>query len=911
MSRYVCAAVFAILSANAMTQHARAEGPSMPAPRDTAGGILGTSQAGEPLPGLAAVQERLASMRAPFIENTGQMDPQVMFYAATFAGTLYVTERGTLVYSLPGPGQRDHPVATQMSGRPFQSPRSGWTLTETFVGGHGTPRAGTRNGANVSYLVGSADRHRSALATYNDVRLGEVFPGTEVSLRATGNNVEKIFTVAPGADPTRIRLRIEGASRLSTAPDGRLLIATGNGDIALTAPVAFQTIGNERRNFHAAYALDAGSGEYGFVVDDYDSRQPLVIDPLLQSTYLGGGSDDYVNALAVHPTSGEVLVAGITSSTDFPGTSAGAQPAHAADSGGSDGFVARLNPALTTLLQATYLGGGDNDVIAALTVHPSSGEVIVAGSTRSTNFPGTSGGAQPAHAADGGADDAFVARLDPTLTTLLQATYYGGNGYDSITALAVHPTSGEVLAAGGTTGSNLPGTSGGAQPASAGLNDGFVARFNPALTSLLQATYLGGTDYDSITALAVHPASGEVVVAGGTGSTDLQGTTGGAQAAHAAEPAGFGDGFIARLNPALTTLLQATYLGGGNREGINAMAIHPTSGEVIVAGDTLSTNFPGTAGGAQPAHGANSGNADGFVARLNATLTTLLQATYIGGSGIDGVSAITVHPSIGDVFVAGHTQSTNFPGTSNGAQPAHAADSGNDDGFVARLNPTLTSLVQATYLGGGLYDGVKAIVVHPASGEVLVAGDTQSSNFPGTAGGAQPHAADINDVFVTRLTPSLGTPTGLGCLDPDQNDAIDAHTDGLLIIRAMFGLTGSSVTNGAVGTGAGRTDWASIRTYLNANCGTAFASALVPPSEGSAESVSGPTPKSATAGCTFDVDGNNTIDALTDGLLILRAMSGLTGTAVTNNAVGSGATRTDWASIRAYLNGTCGGSFAP
>ncbi|MBK9608828.1 MAG: hypothetical protein IPO58_21220 [Betaproteobacteria bacterium] len=63
--------------------------------------------------------------------------------------------------------------------------------------------------------------------------------------------------------------------------------------------------------------------------------------------------------------------------------------------------------------------------------------------------------------------------------------------------------------------------------------------------------------------------------------------------------------------------------------------------------------------------------------------------------------------------------------------------------------------------------------------------------------------------------------------------------------------------------------------------------------------------------CSLDVDGNNNIDALTDGLILLRAMFGLTGSAVTNAAVGSGATRATWSEIQPYLNGNCGTSFAP
>src|SRR5262249_11983295 len=166
---------------------------------------------------------------------------------------------------------------------------------------------------------------------------------------------------------------------------------------------------------------------------------------------------------------------------------------------------------------------------------------------------------------------------------------------------------------------NLPGTSGGAQSASGGSLDAYVARFNGSLTALEQATYLGGSGDDQAEALAIGPTTGEVYVAGSTFSQDFPGTSGGAQSTLG----GSVDGFVARLGADLTTLDQATYLGGFTEDA--ALAIQATMTDVYVAGATVSTNFPGTGGGAQSAFG---GDVDGFVARLNPELTALDQATF-------------------------------------------------------------------------------------------------------------------------------------------------------------------------------------------------------------------------------------------------------------------------------------------
>ncbi|HTO86388.1 MAG TPA: hypothetical protein VMR54_02550 [Thermoanaerobaculia bacterium] len=554
----------------------------------------------------------------------------------------------------------------------------------------------------------------------------------------------------PGARVDKIRLRLDGAVSLRIGRDGSLVAETGNGEIRMTPPTAYQERNGIRSPVAATYVL-RGRG-YGFRLSDYDGSLPLVIDPFFQVTYLGGSLEDRAFGIVVRSTSGEVLVAGYTCSSDFPGVIAGAQ---AALSGTSDAFVGRLNPTLTSLLQATYLGGGKDEAIIAVALHPSSGEVLVAGVTTSTDFPGTSGGAQPAYG--GGTErDGFVARLDPTLTTLLQATYVGGSNDDIINALAIHPSSGEVVVAGATGSTDLLGTSAGAQPEhGGGFDDGFVARLDSQLTTLLRATYLGGTGNDLIYGIGVHPSTGEVIVAGYTSSKDFPATSGGAQPGPGDNF--YDDGFVARFDSTLATLFQATYLGGGNEDIIGAVAINPSSQEVLVAGYTSSTDFPGTAGGAQPGHAG--GSYDGIVARLSPTLGTLLQTTYLGGGQVDAIGFIAVHPSTGEVLVAGSTSSLDFPGTSHGLQPEFGG--GPQDGFVARLSPTLAALHGATYVGGTGADIVYAVAFQSPTGEVFASGATTSTDLPRTSGGAQPALGGGMDGFVARMTTDLAAPPNL------------------------------------------------------------------------------------------------------------------------------------------------------
>ena len=707
-----------------------------------------------PTPTLDRVQQKLAGLAVPFEANQGQFAPEVAFAARTFAGTLFVTKDGRIVHALAGkPEQKkdaeqraDAQKSNEVIAADYKlddrtsklSARRGpgWALVESLQGAGELKPAGSQSSStSVSRFAGGAKPNQTSnIATFDRVLLGEAWPGVSVELAARGSNVEKLFTVAPGTNPNKIRMGVAGAKRLRLGDDGSLIATTGNGDIDFTPPVAFQNIGGKRYTVPISYVLLAGNG-YRFEVSGvYDHSQPLVIDPLLQATYLGGSGYDQATALAVD-AGGNIFVAGGTSSSNFPGTIGGAQPSF---SGGTDVFVARLSNNLTMLSQVTYLGGSNVDQAQATALAiGSGGNVFVSGATNSTKFPGIFGGAQPTN---GGSVDTFVARLSNSLTTLEQATYLGGSGYDQAAALALD-ASGNVFVAGQTDSTNFPDTSGGAQSTIGGGSvDAFVARLSSNLTTLVKATYLGGSGSDQAFSLALD-AGGNVLVAGTTNSTNFPGTTGGAQAANG----GSDDAFVARISNNLTTLVQATYLGAGNSDVALALAVD-AGGRVFVAGSTASTNFPGTTGGAQP---AIMGTDDAFVACLSSDLATLTQATYLGGSGTDQASALAVGVG-GNVLVAGSTDSTNFPGTTGGAQPTIGG--GSSDAFVARLSSNLATLVNATYLGGSSIDRAYAMVLD-AGGNVLVAGFTGS--IPGTAGGAQPVNGGGGDAFVAKLTPDL------------------------------------------------------------------------------------------------------------------------------------------------------------
>jgi hypothetical protein len=371
-------------------------------------------------------------------------------------------------------------------------------------------------------------------------------------------------------------------------------------DTSGNAYVTGRTFSTDFPTTPGAFQTTHGGGHH----DTFVTQLNRTGSALVYSTYLGGGGTDNGSAIAVD-ASGNAYVTGKTNSRVFPTTPGAFQTT----SGGGkyDAYVTELNPTGTGLVYSTYLGGSGTDYGYGLAVD-TSGNAYVTGYTSSTNFPTTPGAFQTTN---GGRNDAFVTKLNPTGTGLVYSTYLGGGDRDSGNGIAVD-TSSNAYVTGETGSSDFPITPGAFQRTFDGSSDAFVTKLNRTGTDLLYSTFLGGsgsTFGDEGYGIAVD-TSGNAYVTGETVSSDFPTTPGAFQTTYGGDT----DAFVTQLNRTGTGLLYSTFLGGGQEDAGQGIAVD-TSGNAYVTGYTESTDFPTTLRAFQRTH--RGGDYDAFVAKID------------------------------------------------------------------------------------------------------------------------------------------------------------------------------------------------------------------------------------------------------------------------------------------------------
>ncbi len=803
-------------------------------------------------PSTTAQVASVSSLPLRFEANVGQWDSRVRFVGRSGQGALLITDDGV---SIPNVG-----VTFKLAGATPRMPRGESELV-------------TKSNF---FLGDDPTRWRTNVANFAEVRV-ESLPGVDVVWHAGVGGVEYDLEVAAGVDARALVLAIEGAKTMRLDGDGALQITTATGALVEKTPRVIQN-GREMR---ARYQR-VDDTHVRFAIDGYEPGQALLIDPVLvYSSYLGGTGSDQGNGIAVD-ASGNAYLTGVTGSANFPaqgafqsanagsndvfvtkinaaGTAiiystylggAGADqgnaiaidsngnayitgstasnnfptlsPIQAANGGGNDLFVTKLNAAGSALVYSTYLGGANTDQGNAIAVD-ASGNAYVTGVSISTNFPTLSAyqTTNKTTCAVSGCTNAVVVKVKAA-GGLSYSTYLGGTNWDEGHGIAVD-ASGNAYVCGWATSNNFPLQN--AFQSYAGFTDAFVTKLGTTGNTLVYSTFVGGGSADEALAIAID-TTGNAYITGTTSSNDYP-VVGGVQSV---KKTSFNTVFVSELNAAATALVYSTYLGGTGKDSGYGLAVD-SSGSAYVAGSTSSSTFPTQ----NPFQSSNAGKDDAFVGKLSPSGSTLVYSTYLGGSASDDAYAIAIDGT-GAAYVVGGTSSTDFMTQA----PLQTKNQGTSNAFVSKIDiPDLAlgaactpgacasaHCVDGICCSSACTDRCEACDVQGNLGTcVPVAGVPHSSHAPCDDAGTTGACAPLCDGTNTKTCAYPGTTTVCAsvCKESAETDTLCDGTGrcgglGRFVVHSCDGLTCTADNVACKASCAAETDCASGYTCADGGC---------------------------------------------------------------------------------------------
>jgi uncharacterized protein (TIGR03437 family) len=633
-----------------------------------------------------------------FEPNQGQANPAVEFLARTSGGYVYL-----------GRNQ----MAVELKGRPVRMNLEGAnevaqaTLEEPL-------------GAISSYFSGQTEKDwHTRIPHYARVRYKDVYPGIDLVYYANGPDLEYDFRLQPNADPGLIQLAYNQS--VSTDLNGDLLV----GAVRQKRPRVIQN-GREV----ACDYLVRDTHHVQLTLAHYDRSQALTVDPVLVfSTYLGGPGDDSADGIALD-SSGYIYLAMTTQSPAAPvldpfqqETIQAIQPA-----------VFKFTPDGQKIVYFVILNSGGSDFAASLALD-SNGSPILVGSTQSARFPLKN----PVQSVlNSFYWTGFITKFAPDGGSLVYSTYFGGSYWDGMQQVAVD-RQGNAYFAGWTESRDFL-VKNAVQPRYGGDNDCFLGKLSPT-GALLFSTYYGGSGREFCYGVSIAPDGG-VLVSGGAGSSDYPFKN--------PIQTEFTDAFmgltpmIFKLSSDGQTVIFATYFGGptnGEAKGVQVDSL----GNIYAAGGcgnylTVKNAYQGTYPGA----------ASAFLMKFDSAMQNLIYSTYFGGSsGYLTLAEALVVDSFGSAYIAGQASSADFP-QKNSLQPFVGGGPDNVDVFVAKFDPSGSTLIFSTLLGGNGEEGVSGLVLDP-KGNVYVTGFTYSTDFP-IHNAFQPTVGGDGDGFLAEIS---------------------------------------------------------------------------------------------------------------------------------------------------------------
>jgi hypothetical protein len=651
----------------------------------------------------AGLVEAYGKLPLSFQPNQGQSDKQVKFLSRGQGYTLFLTGNEAVLSLTHRDRAEDvgrDKLATIKPAAFLSQGQKSAVLRMKLVGANAsTAISGTdeQEGKSNYFLGNDPSQWRTNVSNYSKVRYQDAYPGVDLVYYGNQQQLEYDFVVAPGADPRAITLDVAADSAphasapLHIAEDGDLLVSTDGGEVRFHKPVVYQTA--EFSNPHAI----------GGDPNAIETRNSIDGHWVLKGGHQVGFE------LAAYDTAKPLVI----------------------------------DPALS---YSTYIGGTGTDGAFGVAID-SVGNCYVTGFTSSTNFPVKN----PFQRNNAGGIDTFVLKLNRTGTALVYSTYIGGSSVEYPFGIAVDST-GEAYELGNTGSANFPTTPGAFQTTCASCSnypDVFVTKLSSTGSALVYSTYLGGGGDDRAFGITLDSANDAYIV-GWTTSTNFPVTSGAFQTTN---KGGISDAFVSEINPAgngSADLIYSTYLGGSGQDVGFGIALD-ASNNTVVTGYTYSSDFPVTSGAFQT---STTVNGAAWVTKLNVGGTAQIFSTYLGGTnGTSAGNSVKVDTP-GNVYVTGYTCASDFPTTAGVFQPTFGGDCtpAGGDAFVTKLNPTGSTPVFSSYLGGA-GDDVGFSIGLDNMNDVYITGRSSSTNYPVTPGAFQSTMAGGYDTIFTIINP--------------------------------------------------------------------------------------------------------------------------------------------------------------
>jgi hypothetical protein len=700
-----------------------------------------------------------------FEPNQGQAPEEVQFLSRGNGYGLFLTETEAVLTVV-----RPEPATVRMS----------------LVGQNAHPRieAVDRQGGVSNHLTGGPETWRKGIPHFSKVRYSDVYPGIDVVYYGNQRQLEYDFLLAPGSDSRKIRMEFGGVRHLSIAPDGDLILRSGDVEIRHRRPIAYQDIRGTRSPVEVSFVL-RGARRAGFEVGAYDPAFPLVIDPKMAwSSFLGGTGTDAVLDVEADD-SGNVYLAGYTLSPDFWAVGS----LDPTPGGRLDAFIVKMHPG-ASILYSTYIGGAGDDEAHSIALSSHELDIHITGFTGSQDFPIVN----PFKSTFGGALDAYIVTITNDGSTIKYSSFLGGNQADRGTGVAAD-LNGYVVITGTTSSRNFTIHNAFRPAFAGGLGDAFLTKVSPWGT-LVYSTYLGGVGNDVAYDVAVD-SEGHATLIGFTSSPNFPTE----RPLYPNFRGGSDDAFITKFNPAGNGLVFSTYFGGSGSDNGVGVAID-SNNNIIATGYTESLDFPLK----RPAQLLNNGFFDAFLVKLHPDGQDADFSTYIGGEDTESGVGVDIGPN-DEIYLVGYTNSFNFyainavGGFLRGAR----------DAFLMKITPDASVVVLSSFLGGFGIDGATGVAVDNA-GNAYVGGFTLSADFPVATNAFQPGIGGGQDGFILRIESDDIVTSSSFSIPPAGATSIATAGQ---TARPIFGYAAAETTGGTSPAGIEIVDLRSVGVLVN------------------------------------------------------------------------------------------------